>query len=91
MNPKKYEFNAVIQKVEDIDGAYIIFPYDVEQEFGKKRVFVDATFDGYPYQGSLVRMKTPYHIIGIQKAIRQIIGKQAGDEIEVTIQERVRQ
>lgn len=30
-----YEFDAVIRKVPDIDGAYVEFPYDVRKEFGK--------------------------------------------------------
>lgn len=36
MNEKVYAFDAVIQKVPDIDGAYVIFPYDVTEEFHKK-------------------------------------------------------
>lgn len=88
MNPKIYEFEAVIQKVPDIDGAYIDFPYDVKDEFGKGRVKVHATFDGEAYDGSLVRMGTPNHIIGLRKDIRAKIGKQPGDVIKVTIQER---
>ncbi len=35
MNEKKYEFDAVIKKVPDIDGAYVEFPFDVRQEFGR--------------------------------------------------------
>lgn len=85
---KVYEFEAIIKKVPDIDGAYIEFPYDVREEFGKGRVKVHATFDGEPYEGSLVRMKTPCHIIGIRKDIRAKIGKQPGDTIKVTIRER---
>ena len=88
MNPKVYEFEAVIKKVEDIDGAYIEFPYNVKEEFNKGRVKVKATFDGVNYDGSLVRMKTVQHIIGIRKDIRKKIIKQAGDVINVTIQER---
>lgn len=88
MNNKRYEFDAVILKVPDIDAAYIEFPYDVKEEFNKGRVKVEATFDGYPYSGSLVRMKTPGHIIGIRKDIRKAIGKQPGDVIHVTIKER---
>ena len=79
MNVKKtYEFDAVILKVPDIDGAYIEFPYDVKKEFGRGRVKVFATFDGEPYEGSLVRMGTPCHIIGIRKDIRAKINKQPG-------------
>lgn len=88
MNKKIYEFEAVIKKVEGIDGAYIDFPYDVREEFGKGRVPVTATFDGAEYKGSLVRMKTPNHIIGLRKDIRAKINKQPGDKIDVTIKER---
>jgi hypothetical protein len=85
---KIYKFDAIIKKVDGMDAAYIDFPYDVRKEFGKGRVFVTATFDGVIYKGSLVRMKTPNHIIGIRKDIRAQIQKQAGDFIHVTIQER---
>ena len=86
---KLYEFEAVIQKVPDIDGAYIEIPFDVKKEFGKGRVPVKATFDGEPYEGSLVKMKTPCHILGIRKDIRAKIGKQPGDVIKVTLEERL--
>ncbi|MDR2424714.1 MAG: DUF1905 domain-containing protein [Prevotellaceae bacterium] len=91
---KIYRFTAKIEKVEDIDGAYIVFPYDLKKEFGKGRVKVHATFDGVDYNGSLVNMgvKNPdgsvCHIIGLRKDIRAAIGKQAGDMVEVTIRER---
>ncbi len=88
MNTKVYEFEAEIQKVPDINGAYVEFPFDVKEEFGKGRAKVKATFDGYDYEGSLVKMKTPCHIIGIRKDIREAIGKQPGDLIKVTIVER---
>lgn len=87
MIKKLYEFDAIIHKVPDLDGAYIEFPYDVHAEFGKGRVKVEATFDGHPYSGSLVRMGTICHIIGIRKEIRKAIGKQPGDSIHVTIRE----
>ena len=88
LNLKHYSFQAKIQKVPGIDGAYIIFPFDVLAEFGKKRVKVHATFDGEPYDGSLVRMGTKEHIIGIRKDIRQKIGKQPGDTVFVALWER---
>lgn len=83
---KQYEFDAVLLKVPDIDGAYVEFPYDVQVESGKGRVKVHATFDGVPYDGSLVRMGTPGHIIGVRKDIRSKIGKQPGDVVRVTIE-----
>ena len=88
MNEREYHFTAEIKKVPDIDGAYIEFPYDVQKEFGKGRVKVHAVFDGVPYEGSLVRMKTENHIIGIRKDIRKQIGKQPGNTVDVTMKER---
>ncbi|HFI0518454.1 TPA: DUF1905 domain-containing protein [Streptococcus suis] len=92
---KVYEFQAVIHPVPDKGGAYIIFPYDIRKEFGKGRVKVHATFDGYPYDGSIVNMGMKdeegniCYILGIQKAIRATIGKQSGDTVFVTIRERI--
>lgn len=84
---KTYAFEAEIKKVPDMDGAYIEIPFDVKAEFGRGRVPVMATFDGEPCKGSLVRMGTPCHILGIRKDIRGKIGKQAGDRVKVTLQE----
>lgn len=89
MNDTVYQFEAEIKKVPDINGVYIEFPYDVRKEFGKGRVKVLATFDGIPYEGSLVRMKTDCYIIGIRKDIRERISKQPGDRVLVTIRERL--
>ena len=71
-----------------MDGAYIEIPFNVKAEFGKGRVPVKATFDGELYEGSIVRMGTPCHILGIRKDIRTKIGKQPGDIVKVTIEER---
>lgn len=79
---------AVLKKVPGIDGAYVEFPWDVRAEFGRGRVSVHAVFDGVPYDGSLVRMGTPGHIIGVRKDIRSRIGKGPGDTVHVVVQER---
>ena len=88
MNPKIYEFDAVIRKVPDLDGAYVEIPFDVKATFGVGRVPVRATFDGESYNGQLVRMGTPCHIIGIRKDIRSRINKQPGDVVHVTLAAR---
>ena len=88
MNARRYEFDALLRRVDDMDAAYVEFPFDVRKEFGKGRVKVHALFDGVPYEGSLVRMKTPCHIIGVRKDIRAKIGEQPGDTVHVVIWER---
>lgn len=85
---KLYEFDAVVVKNPDMDAAYVEIPFDVKAEFNKARVAVHATFDGEPYDGQLVKMGTPCHILGLRKDIRAKIGKQTGDTVHVTLRER---
>lgn len=92
MEERIYEFTAVIEPVPDRHGAFVRFPWDIRQEFGKGRVKVRAAFDGVPYEGSLVNMgvKNPdgsvCYIIGVRKDIQAKIGKGPGDTVSVTIQ-----
>ena len=83
-----YTFEAELKKVPDLDGAYVEIPFDVRAVFGRGRVLVHATFDGVPYDGQLVRMGTPCHILGVRKDIRRQLGKQPGDKVRVTLRER---
>ncbi|MDD2717989.1 MAG: YdeI/OmpD-associated family protein [Candidatus Wallbacteria bacterium] len=81
-----YEFDAVILKHDEIDAAFIEFPYDVEKEFGTKgQVKILATFDGCAYRGSLAKMGHACHCLGLTKVIRSRIGKQPGETIHVVI------
>jgi len=96
MNETVYTYDAVIQ-ASDIGkgGAYVPFPYDIRQAFGRGRVKVHVTFDGEPYDGSVVNMGVTNpdgsvcYIIGILKEIRNKIGKQPGDTVHVTVRERI--
>ncbi|MCA9271416.1 MAG: DUF1905 domain-containing protein [Phycisphaerales bacterium] len=82
---KARSFTAKI-KAHDGGGAYVEIPFDVEKVFGSKRPKVKATFDGEPYRGTAVRMGTDCHLLIVLKAIREKIGKEAGDKVKVTIE-----
>ncbi|MGE5604107.1 MAG: YdeI/OmpD-associated family protein [Bacteroidota bacterium] len=84
---KEYKFESVIQASEiGSGGAYIEFPFNVEKEFGVKgRVKVICVFENVEYRGSLVKMGTQCHIIGIPKDIRNKIGKNIGDKVQVRL------
>ncbi|HLH03476.1 MAG TPA: YdeI/OmpD-associated family protein [Bryobacteraceae bacterium] len=85
MAQKSYRFEAVIQAASS-GGACVLFPYDVEQEFGTKaRIPVQATFDGVPYRGSLMKYGHAQHMLGLLKSIREQIGKQPGDTVQVEL------
>jgi hypothetical protein len=82
---KKYKFRAKIQ-AGDGGGAYVVFPFDMEKEFGTKgKVPVQVTFDGVPDTSALFRYGYPQHLLGVAKAIREQIGKKPGDNVEVVL------
>jgi len=83
---QKHSFKAIIQNA-DGGGAYVEIPFDVEAAFGSKRPKVKALIEGVPYRGTLTRMGTECHILGIRKEIREQIGKTFGDEIEITVEQ----
>lgn len=91
MNNKVYEFCGVIEPVPGKGGAYIRFPYDIREEFGRGRVKADITFDKEPCHGSIVNMGVKNddgsvcYIIGIRKDIRDKIKKGPGDTVTVTV------
>ena len=90
----RYEYDAILHEVPENGGAYVAFPWDIRAVFGKGRVKVCASFDGVPYDGSIVNMgvKNPdgsvCYIIGVTKAIRTALGKHDGDTIRVVIELR---
>ncbi len=82
---KKYSFKAKIHPANG-GGAYVLFPFDVEKEFGTKgRVAVKAAFNGVPYSGSLVKYGDPLHMLPMLKAIREQTGTQPGDTVDVEV------
>jgi len=64
-------------------GAYIEVPFDIEKEFGSKRIKAKAQFEDVEYRGSIMRMGTECYIIGITKDIQSRIGKTIGDTVNV--------
>lgn len=88
-----YEFDAVLHEIPERGGAYVVFPWDVRAEFGTGRRKVHASFDGIPYDGSLVNMglKNPdgsvCWIIGVRKDIRTALHRKEGDSLHVVIRD----
>ena len=92
---EKYEYDEIIHETPDNGGAYVIFPWDIRAIFGKGRVKVHATFDGIPYDGSIVNMGVKdsqgniCYVIGVLKSIRERLGKKDGDSVHIVIEERL--
>ncbi len=82
---KQYKFKAKIEGTGA--GACVLFPYDVEKEFGTRgQVPVKVTFDSVPYTGTMVKYGRPEHMLPMLKAIRDKLGKGPGDTVEVTVE-----
>ena len=64
---KEYKFKAELIKNPDMDASYIIFPYDIRDEFNKGRVKVHAEFDGelsdQPVESFVVALLVCRHIL----------------------------
>ena len=94
MGGKVYEYESLIYDAGRTGGAYVVFHHDIREEFGRGRVKVHVSFDGEPYDGSIVNMGVKNadgsicYIIGIRKDIRSKIGKQPGDKVHMVVRER---
>ena len=82
------KFSAVIIQNGNMDAAYVEIPYDIKEIFGEGRLLVNASFDGVPYSGQVVKMGTPCYIIGITKQVRKQINKSFDDTVDVVIREQ---
>lgn len=82
---KKYRFRAKIEPAGG-GGAYILFPFDVEKEFGSKgKIPVKAQFNGIPYSGSLIKYGNPLHMLPVPKAIRDEARARPGDTLDIEL------
>ncbi len=82
-------FSAEIRQHQDINAAFVNFPFDTNELFGKKgqvkvRVLLD---DKVEYRSSLANMGGGCHRLGLTQAIRKELGKTFGDFVEIKLWE----
>ncbi|GEN72032.1 YdeI/OmpD-associated family protein [Chryseobacterium lathyri] len=87
MMKKEIEFTGIIKQNGNLNAAFVEFPFSAEKLFGKKgQVKIKAIFDNkVEYRGSLAKMKSDCHILGLTQEIRKKLGKTFGDEIVVSL------
>jgi hypothetical protein len=82
---KEYKFTAKIEPTDHGHG-FIFFPFDTKEEFGTRgQIRVQATFDGVPYAGALVKYGPPQHMLPVVKGILEQIGKRPGETVAVVL------
>lgn len=89
MNPQMIKFSAIIQQNGEMNAAFVEFPFSTEELFHKKgQVKIKAVFDDkVEYRGSLAKMKSDCHILGLTQEVRKQLGKTFGDEVSISLTE----
>ena len=82
-----YKFSAPIARLEGkIKWSVIYFPHATEECFGSKgNIAVNVTVDGHPFEHTLLGSRNGHYFV-YNEFIRRAVGKDIGDEVEVTIE-----
>jgi hypothetical protein len=80
---------AIIEEDKKGGWTYVIWPESATFFGTRKPVKVKGTIDGIPFQATFLPWGDGTHMLPIKAATLKAIKKQAGEDVEVVLQERL--
>jgi hypothetical protein len=83
-------FRAKLEKADTVGGwTYVIWPESIEFFGTRGTVKIVGKIDGHPLRATFMAMGNGKQMLPIKAETRKLIDKDVGDEVEITLQERL--